>query len=109
MNYPLGPSISPLFAQPEKQVQPVQDDHFPTTVLQAVRPQLSEEVSPVQLDTSANISITPERTVLWNYSTIMPFRVGHVGTDGPPLMAVGAGIYDLRCSNGEVLEVYMFF
>ena len=72
-NEPLGTSVNLMFAHLEKNVQPVHDDHSPTTFLQTVQPQLGEKTSPVQLDTGVNTSIISECALLWNYSAIVPF------------------------------------
>ena len=95
LNDPLQPSANPLFMETMEQVQHVRDDSFPTTVLQAVCPQWNKDNAPVQSDTGANISITPIREILQNYVAITPFTVGHAGTGGPPLMAVGKGDYNV--------------
>ena len=109
LNDHLEPSTNLLFTDMEPQGHRLQTDHFPTTVLQAVRPQLGNEKSPVQFDTGANISITPVQTVMQQYRAIAPFRVSHAGTGGPPLMAVGAGLYELHGDDGDTMEVCMFY
>ena len=72
---PLPSDKNPLFAMDEMMIQDG-DDAYPTLVMKTITTQMLSDDS-VQSDEGANISITPERYLLRDYVSIVPFKIGH--------------------------------
>ena len=105
-NNPLPSHKNPLFATDEVMIQD-RDDAYLTLVMKTITTQLLSDDS-VQSDQGANISITPERYLLRDYVSIVPFKIGHASKNSPPLMAIGKGKMQIKTKDGDSMYTSLY-
>ena len=107
VNDPAENLDNPLFHKGRAEYNDRDDELLPTVNMARMDVQIIESKH-IQTDHGANISICTERYLLYDYTPITLFNIGHASATGLPLTSIGKGYTDIITKQGMTIKTPIY-